>query len=110
MMRLSAGFDSSGFDKIKKSGELTSQGARYLGNEKTAEDGVIKLKEAIATFEAVKAADELGSAEYRALGDWYQAENRRDDYEKSKEQIYKTMPEGEIEQFLILAAKAAITS
>jgi tetratricopeptide (TPR) repeat protein len=84
-------------DEWIRAGDADNRWRTALGYVQ-AEQG--KLKEAIATFEAVKAADELGSAEYRALGDWYQAENRREDYEKSKEQIYKTMPEGEIEQFL----------
>ncbi len=41
-------YDSSGFDKVRKSADLTAQGARLLYNEKTADDGVIKLKDAIS--------------------------------------------------------------
>ena len=62
-----------------------------------AEEG--NLKEAIARFEAVAAADELGPAEWRTLADWYQAVNRRADYERAKVEIYKTADEGRLFQW-----------
>ena len=49
-----------------------------------AEQG--KLAEAIALFEAVAAADELGPAEYRTLADWYMAVDRREDHERCADQ------------------------
>ncbi|MCC6125288.1 MAG: tetratricopeptide repeat protein [Pirellulales bacterium] len=59
-----------------------------------------KLAEAIATFEAVAAGDELGPDQYRMLSDWYLAVGRRAEYEKSLRQTYKTMNEGLIDQWL----------
>ncbi len=84
-------------DEWIRSGDADNRWRTALGYV-LAEQG--KLKEAIATFEAVAAADELGADECRALADWYQAEGRRADYEKSKLQIFETMNEWEIEQAL----------
>ncbi len=61
-----------------------------------AEEG--KLAEAIARFEAVAAADELGPAQWQTLADWYQAANRRKDYERAKIEIYKTDDEWRLNQ------------
>ena len=63
-----------------------------------AEEG--NLKEAIDRFEAVAAADELGPSEWRTLADWYQAVNRRPDYERSKVEIYKAADEWRLNQWI----------
>jgi predicted Zn-dependent protease len=63
-----------------------------------AEEG--KLAEAIARFEAVAAADELGPGEWRTLANWYQAMNRRADFDRAKIEIYKTADEGQLGQWL----------
>ncbi len=63
-----------------------------------AEQG--RLAEAIAHFEAVAGADELGPGEWQSLADWYQAVNRRADYERAKIEIYKTAEEWRLNQWL----------
>jgi Mg-chelatase subunit ChlD len=63
-----------------------------------AEEG--KLKEAIALFEGVAAADELGPGEWQTLAAWYQAVNRRADYERAKVEIYKTAEEWRLNQWI----------
>ncbi len=63
-----------------------------------AEEG--NLKEAIARFEAVSAADELGPAEWRVLADWYQAVNRRTEHDSAKVEIYKTAEEWRLNQWI----------
>ena len=63
-----------------------------------AEEG--NLKEAIARFEAVAAADELAASEWRVLANWYQAVNRRKDYERAKIEIYKTAEEWQLNQWI----------
>ena len=63
-----------------------------------AEEG--KLAEAIARFEAVAAADELGPGEWRTLAGWYQAMNRRADCDRAKIEIYKTAEEWQLGQWL----------
>ena len=63
-----------------------------------AEEG--KLAEAIPRFEPVVAADELGPAEWRTLAGWYQAVNRREDYDRAKVEIYKTADEGQLGQLV----------
>ncbi len=63
-----------------------------------AEEG--NLKDAISRFEAVAAADELGPGEWRTLADWYQAVNRRKDYERAKVEIYKTAEESRLNQWI----------
>ena len=63
-----------------------------------AEEG--NLKEAIARFEAVAAADELAASEWRVLADWYLAMNRRKDYDRAKIEIYKTAEEWQLNQWI----------
>jgi predicted Zn-dependent protease len=63
-----------------------------------AEEG--KLAEAIPRFESVAAADELGPSEWRTLADWYQAVNRREDYDRAKVEVYKTADEGQLAQLV----------
>jgi len=58
------------------------------------------LAKAIARFEAVAATDELAASEWRTLADWYQAVNRRADYERAKIEIYKTAEEWRLNQWL----------
>ena len=45
-------------------------------------------------------ADELGPAEWQTLADWYQAVNRREDYDRAKVEIYKTVEEWQLSQWL----------
>lgn len=56
-----------------------------------AEQG--KLAEAIALFEQVRKADELGPLEYRTLAAWYLVMDRKADYEKAQIASYKVMDE-----------------
>ncbi|MDZ7618600.1 MAG: hypothetical protein U1E05_16470, partial [Patescibacteria group bacterium] len=59
-----------------------------------AEQG--KVPAAIEQFEAIRAADELGPAEYRILADWYMAVDRREDHEQALVAVYKTAEEWEL--------------
>jgi Flp pilus assembly protein TadD len=52
-----------------------------------------KFNDAIALFEQVRAADELGPSEYRALADWYMVVDQRDKHEEASIAAY--MAEGE---------------
>jgi hypothetical protein len=63
-----------------------------------AEQG--KLADAIARFEAVAAADELGPGDWQSLAAWYKAVNRRADYERGTVNVYKTMDEWRIDQWI----------
>ncbi len=63
-----------------------------------AEEG--KLAEAIKLFEAVAAKDELASAQWQTLANWYQAAGRRADYERAKVEIYKTAEEWQLTNWL----------
>ena len=63
-----------------------------------AEQG--KLADAIRTFEAVEADDELSPAAYRTLADWYLADNRRDAHERAVAAVYKTTSEYGLQQMI----------
>lgn len=52
-----------------------------------------KLDEAIQIFEALQKGQLLAAADYRTLSDWYLVNNRREDYEKSRIEAYKQLPE-----------------
>jgi tetratricopeptide (TPR) repeat protein/Mg-chelatase subunit ChlD/outer membrane lipoprotein-sorting protein len=80
-----------------KSGDADNRWRIALGYV-LAEQG--KLADAVAALEAIAASNELGSAEYETLSTWQQALGRREDYEKSRLAVYKTMAEGEIDQRL----------
>jgi predicted Zn-dependent protease len=78
------------FDRVK---ELEAELRRWAAAESDsrwkvalgyllAEQG--KLPEAIKELEAVRAADELSPAAYRALAAWYEAEGNRDEYDKAR--------------------------
>ncbi len=56
-----------------------------------AEQG--QLNEAIRIFEALQKDQLLAAADYRTLSDWYLVNNRREDYEKSRIEAYKMLPE-----------------
>jgi tetratricopeptide (TPR) repeat protein len=61
-----------------------------------AEQG--RIPEAITLFEKVEASDDLASAAYKALADWYMVVDRRDAHERAKVAMYKTMPEHQLSQ------------
>ena len=55
---------------------------------------------AIQLFEAVRAVDELGPAEYRTLADWYMAVNRREDYDRARVETFKVIDEWQLNHWL----------
>ena len=59
-----------------------------------------KLDEAIQLFEALVKDKLLGFADYRTLSGWYQVQNRREDYERAKLEVYQQMPEGYLNQLI----------
>ncbi|TVS17476.1 MAG: hypothetical protein EA424_12615, partial [Planctomycetaceae bacterium] len=63
-----------------------------------AEQG--KILPAIAQFEAIRADDELGPAEYRALAGWYLAADRREQHERALVEVYMTAEEWELSNLL----------
>lgn len=63
-----------------------------------AERGAIP--EAIALFENVELADELGPVAYRTLADWYLAANRRAQHERAMIQVFGTIEEWRLNQFI----------
>jgi predicted Zn-dependent protease len=87
----------SAIDDWIKAGDADNRWQVALGYL-LAEQG--NLADAIKRFEGVAAADELGPAEWRTLADWYQAVSRRNDYERAKIEIYKTMDEWRLDQWL----------
>jgi len=58
------------------------------------------VPEAIALFEGVEVADELGPTEYQALAGWYLAANRRAEYERALARIDQTREEYQMNQAL----------
>ena len=58
------------------------------------------VPEAIALFEGVEVADELGPTTYAVLADWYLAANRRDAYEKARIRVFQTLEEWRMYQWL----------
>jgi hypothetical protein len=52
-----------------------------------------KLDEAITIFESLEKGQLLAAADYRTLSDWYLVNDRRNDYEKSRIEAYKRLPE-----------------
>src|SRR6185437_11047468 len=63
-----------------------------------AEQG--RIPEAIKLLEAIEKQDELGPLAYRTLADWYLAANRREQHERARLAMYKTMDEWRIHQTL----------
>ena len=63
-----------------------------------AEQG--RLEQAIGLFEAIRASDELGPTDYRALADWYMAVGRKDDYRQAMIAVYKTVQEWQLSNSL----------
>ncbi len=59
-----------------------------------------RLPEAIALFEKVEKANELPPSEYRVLATWYQAVDRRADYERALLKTYQTSDENQLSQQL----------
>jgi len=51
-------------------------------------------------FEACEKDKLLDSADYRALADWYLVTNRRSEYERTRLESFKQMPENMLEQML----------
>jgi len=78
-------YDSSGFDKITRAKDMTSVGARLLYSEKTAEDGVMKLKEAIAM-------DPFSTDARVTLGRYYLRTGKISDAERSFSQAIEMDP------------------
>ncbi len=58
------------------------------------------VPEAIALFEGVEIADELGLRAFVVLADWYLAANRREAYERSRIRVYQTLEEWRMNQWL----------
>jgi len=63
-----------------------------------AEQG--KLKEAVALFEQIEAADELSPADYRALAGWYMAVDEREKHERALIEAFKATDEWRLSQWL----------
>ena len=63
-----------------------------------AESGQIPA--AIRLFEAVRASDELGGADYRTLADWYMAVNRREAYDRARIETFKVIDEWQLSNWL----------
>jgi tetratricopeptide (TPR) repeat protein len=63
-----------------------------------AEQG--RLQEAIERFEAIRAQDELGPAEHRALANWYMAVGRRQEYQRAMIDLFKATDESGLTQWL----------
>jgi hypothetical protein len=63
-----------------------------------AESG--RVPAAIGLFEAVRAADELGAADYRTLADWYMAVDRRDAYDQARRDSFKVLDESRLSRWL----------
>ena len=59
-----------------------------------------RLPDAIALFEQVEKANELPPSEYRMLATWYQAVDRRADYERALIKTYQTSDENQLNQAL----------
>lgn len=59
-----------------------------------------KIDEAITLFEACKKNKLLTAADYRMLADWYLVSNRRNEYEQSRIESYRQMPEDTLAQML----------
>ena len=55
-----------------------------------------KLAEAIRLLETVQRERQLSPADYAALANWYLVVDRKDDYRRSKVEIFKSMPEYQI--------------
>ena len=59
-----------------------------------------QIDEAITLFEACEKDKLLTSSDFRLLADWYLVSNRRNDYERSRIESYRQMPEGSLTQIL----------
>ncbi len=63
-----------------------------------AEQG--RVKEAIAFFEKIEAADELGPSEYRALAGWYMVADDQRNHERALVETFKWMEEWRLSNWL----------
>lgn len=59
-----------------------------------------KIDEAIQLFEACQKDNLLSAADYKLLADWYLVTNQRAQYERSRIEAYKVMPEWQLGQFI----------
>jgi hypothetical protein len=59
-----------------------------------------QLKEAITVFETVRANDALAPSDLAALAKWYQAVDRRDDYNKTMLEVYMMVEEWQLRQMI----------
>ncbi len=55
-----------------------------------------KIDEAIQLFESAEKDKLLSSSDHRMLSDWYLVTNRRADHERTKLEVFKQMPEGNL--------------
>jgi hypothetical protein len=62
-----------------------------------------KLDEAIGLFEACEKDHLLTAGDFRTLADWYQAQNRREAYERARLESFKQLPERYLAQIVQLA-------
>ena len=68
-----------------------------------AEQG--KLRAAIPLLEAVRADDELPPQDYRTLGGWYLAVDRREDRERALAKVYEALPDYQLRNQLSQALR-----
>lgn len=59
-----------------------------------------KLDEAIQLFAACQKDNLLSAGDYKQLADWYLVTDRRDQYERSRIESYKVMPEWQLNQLI----------
>lgn len=59
-----------------------------------------KLDEAIQLFEACQKDNLLSASDYKQLADWYLVTDRKADYERSRIESYKIMPESQLSQLV----------
>jgi tetratricopeptide (TPR) repeat protein len=59
-----------------------------------------QLKEAITVFETIRANDALAPSDLAALAQWYQAADRRDDYNKTMLEVYMMVEEWQLRQMI----------
>tara|TARA_B110000037_G_scaffold219029_1_gene283296 strand:- start:44 stop:1885 length:1842 start_codon:yes stop_codon:yes gene_type:complete len=62
--------------------------------------GINDIDAAIAEFETVEKADELRSAEYKVLADWYLVRDKREQRERALLGFYNTMPDHQISNLI----------
>jgi Flp pilus assembly protein TadD len=79
-------------------GESSTAPWRQMLARLLAERG--KIDDAITLFEASQKDKLLSAADYRLLADWYLVGNRRADYERSRIEAFKQLPENSLNNLL----------